>query len=184
MKIIYKIYYEEELKAANLLQLEQEHNQIYGEFNIVFGSQYYLPYPTEETIGKHPEIFSELLLTHFDQMNLVCMSLGEQVTNYVAIRYIESPWVWLEYKRVNDRIFVSEIFHEDGGPNSYVSFEEEYFQRSKKEKIACIPLNELLVEVTRKTNSFIEELQKINPLLSESKAIKSFLSNTRRGDIR
>jgi len=65
MKIIYKIYYQNKLKTANLTQIEQELSNIYGEFNIVGGNQCYLPYPTEEQLGKNPELFSELLLTYF-----------------------------------------------------------------------------------------------------------------------
>jgi hypothetical protein len=186
MKIIYKIYYQNDLITANLSQIEQEHRNIYGEFNIVAGNQCYLPYPTEEQLGKNPELFSELLLTHFEQLNIVARTFEEQNSNYVAIRYIESPWVWLEFKRINDLVYVSEIYLSDGDIKQLISYEEHHFTGSRVEEgfSICITIAELLIEVNTKTNIFIEELKRLNPILIESSSIKNFLRNSRRRDIR
>jgi len=186
MKIIYKIYYENELKSADLDELEKEFKNIYGEFNIVLGDNYYLPYPSEETIGKNPEIFSESLLVHFEQLLLVAKSFKEQFSDYVAIRYIESPWVWLEFRRSKDYVYISEIFYEAGDLGEFIVYKDKYFINSNREKdiSICIKVNELIDEVVNKTEGFIQDLIKINPLIIKSSSITSFLSSTGRGDIR
>ncbi|MEK3786892.1 hypothetical protein [Paenibacillus sp. FSL K6-1230] len=186
IKIIYKVYYEDELRLADLEELEREYKNIYGEFNVRLGDYYYLPYPSEETIGKNPEIFSEALLIHFEQLYLVAKSFKKQISDYVAIHYIESPWVWLEFRRINDYVYISELFYEAGDLGDFIVYKDNYFINSNrdKEKNICITVNEFIDQVESKIELFIQDLIKINPLLSKSSSIISFLSRTVRGDIR
>ncbi|MDQ0192791.1 hypothetical protein J2T20_001140 [Paenibacillus wynnii] len=55
-------------------------------------------------------IFSELLLTHFDLLIDVYNSINSH--DYIALKYVENSWTWLEIQVDNDILVLSELNYE------------------------------------------------------------------------
>jgi len=79
----------------------------------------------------------------------------------------------LEFKRINGFVYISEIYFNDGDNGQLICYEEQHFKHSSKAEgfSICITIAELLIEVNTKTNMFIEDLKRLNPLLIESSSI-------------
>ncbi|QHE52761.1 hypothetical protein [Pontibacillus sp. HMF3514] len=171
-KIKYEIFedYKEELSEIGLSTFDKEYNQVYGPFTIIVGEHEFIPYPSDDLPVSAKEIFSELILSHFELLNEVDRLLNNY--DYVALKYIEDHWSWLEFVKVDEGLIkISELEYEIIELDSLLCINKEFLSGAKYGAIREIitPKADLHHEIKKSTKMFIEEIRNVNPQLLNSK---------------
>ena len=113
---VFEIKYElfedniEELKTIDKGIFDKEWHQIYGPFTLVVGGHEFIAYPTQNMPISAKRLYSELILTHFDLLIDVYNSLESY--DYIALKYVENSWTWLEIQVRNDILVLRELNYE------------------------------------------------------------------------
>ncbi|WP_053366297.1 hypothetical protein [Bacillus sp. FJAT-27245] len=178
LKVKYEIFedYKEELKGIELSKFDEEYHQIYGLFTITIGEQDFIPYPSGDIPLSAKKSYSELLLSHFELLNEVVKFLSEY--DYVALKYIEDSWSWLEFvKMEGDLVKISELEYEIDSLKSLVSTDSTLLKGAKFGSIKEVSVSkeELVKEIKQTTKLFTEEIKCINPMLLKSKCFSNVL---------
>ncbi|MBH5316519.1 hypothetical protein I6N90_01700 [Paenibacillus sp. GSMTC-2017] len=136
-------------------------------------------YPPPELRLESKHGFSELILTHFEILFEVYYKL--QQNNYVAMKYIENPWTWLEFVKEGNELVISELRIEHHEV-SYIQTNRDPFVNVKKEYI----INERVLwadfeyDLITKAKELIKTIEEINENMVTSKCfngIKQFILN-------
>ncbi|MBB6732701.1 hypothetical protein [Cohnella zeiphila] len=162
-EIKYEIFEDDisELQTIDIQTFTKEFNQIYGCFTLSINGIEYLPFPSREMKLETKRIYSELILTHFDLLIEAYSEL--QKSNYVALKYIENPWTWLEFIRKENELIVSKL-NIVNSVNTPVQTNSEFFVNAEKEEIINekILWNELETELIAKTKELLNNISSIN----------------------
>ncbi|ACT02346.1 hypothetical protein [Paenibacillus sp. JDR-2] len=164
-----------ELEAVDIETFTKEFNQIYGCFTIIINGIEYIPFPSTEMSLETKHIFSELILRHFE--SLIDAYLELQKNNYVAIKYIENGWTWLEFVRKENELTVSELNIEIQVRN-YIQNKNKFFKRAKKVGIINekIQWSDFETEVITKTIELLNNIKIINSHVLEAKCFDQLRS--------
>ncbi|WP_336764505.1 hypothetical protein [Paenibacillus sp. USHLN196] len=175
--IKYEIFEDDihELREIDFQTFNQEYNQIYGCFTLIVNGIEYLPYPLPEMRLETKRVYSELILTHFDFLIDVYYQLPKN--NYVALKYNENHWTWLEFIKEGNELIVSELNYEIHEGSS-LQTDRELFINAIKEKIINerIQWADFEKELISKTKEFFKTLQEINESIIVSNCFKQIRS--------
>lgn len=179
---IFEIKYElfedniEELQTIDRLTFDKEWHQIYGVFTLVVGGHEFIPYPAENLPPSAKRIYSELLLTHFNLLIDVYNTLSTD--DYVAIKYVENSWSWLEIQADDEVLTLSELNHEVTSLDNLFQTDKLLLKNASFGSFSKIRINkkDFLNEIKLKTNHFIREIQGINSSLLDSNYFSKLLS--------
>ncbi|NQX61113.1 hypothetical protein [Paenibacillus qinlingensis] len=164
-EIKYEIFEDDiaEIQGMDIHTFIDEYNQIYGCFTLIINGIEYLPYPSPEMRLETKRIYSELILTHFEFLIDAYSEL--QMNNYVALKYIENPWTWLEFIRNENELLVSKLNNDTSvNSDSPLQTNIELFGNAKKEGI----INEMLLwndfetELKAKTKELLSKITTVN----------------------
>ncbi|UKS29631.1 hypothetical protein LOZ80_12120 [Paenibacillus sp. HWE-109] len=91
-------------------------------------------------------------------------------TNYVALKYIENPWTWLEFSREDNKIIISELKIEIHDVRPILT-DRELFIKALRNNIIneTILWNDFEKELFSKSNELIEKIQELNKSILKSK---------------
>ncbi|WP_068986867.1 hypothetical protein [Lysinibacillus xylanilyticus] len=72
-EIKYEIFEDdvEELRVMDMLTFDKEYNQIYGSFTLTVGGHDFIPYPPDHIPLSAKRLYSELILTYFELLNIL-----------------------------------------------------------------------------------------------------------------
>ncbi|NIK72488.1 hypothetical protein [Paenibacillus sp. BK720] len=175
--IKYEIFEDDilELREIDFQTFNQEYNQIYGCFTIIVNGIEYLPYPSSEMKLETKRIYSELILTHFDFLIDVYYQLPKN--NYVALKYIENHWTWLEFIQEGTELIVSELNYETH-EGSWLQTDRRLFINAIKEDIINerIQWEDFEKELISKIKEFLNTIQELNESILASNCFKQIRS--------
>lgn len=182
-EIKYEIFEDDisELRSIDIQSFTNEYNQIYGCFTVIVNGNEYLPFPSREMRIVTKRIYSELILTHLEL--LIDAYLELQKSNYVALKYIENPWTWLEFVRKENELVVSKLSIDISVGSNPVQTNNEFFVNAKKEDIIneTILWNDFETEVITETKELLNKIRLINCHILEAKCfdrIQLFTNNS------
>lgn len=182
IEVKYEIFEDDifDLHTIDIQTFTKEYNQIYGCFTLIINGIEYLPYPSREMRLETKRIYSELILTHFDFLISAYSEL--QKNNYVALKYIENHWTWLEFIRKENELILSKL-NIDISVSNPIQTNNEVFVSAKKEEIMNekILWNEFEVEVITKTKDLLNNIGSINCHILKAKCfdqIRLFTNHT------
>ncbi|MEW9672779.1 hypothetical protein [Ammoniphilus sp. 3BR4] len=178
-EIKYEIFEDDvaEFRNINVSTFDADYGQIYGLLTIVLGGYEFIPYPPEDLPLSAKRVFSELILRHFELLIDVLSTI--KTNDYVALKYIENPFTWLEIKVQKDSLEVTELeFDEYESLDSLIITDKSYFYGARygSFKQVIIPHSEFEMEIRKKVKAFIREINSINPNLLKSKYFTHLLN--------
>lgn len=150
-----------ELCVIDLKTFNKEYNQIYGCFTLMVNGIEYLQFPSPEMRLETKHIFSELILTHFE---FLIDAYFELITgDYIALKYIENPWTWLEFIRNGDSLIVNEYHHDKFNQQALIT-DREFLVNADKKGIVnqTITWDEFENELVRKTKELLSVIEQTN----------------------
>ncbi|MEK3878326.1 hypothetical protein [Paenibacillus sp. FSL M7-0420] len=151
----------EELRTVDTATFDKEWHQIYGAFTLVIGGHEFISYPTSNMPLTVKHTFSELILTHLDLLVDGCNSLS--MHKYIALKYVENSWTWLEIEVENEILILSEKNGEI--PYRYlIHMDKRLLENVPYGSFANIriPKSDFVNEVRAKIIEFIKEIEAIN----------------------
>lgn len=182
-EIKYEIFEDDisELRSIDIQSFTNEYNQIYGCFTVIVNGIEYLPFPSREMRLETKRIYSELILTHLELLFDAYLEL--QKSNYVALKYFENPWTWLEFVRKENELVVSKLSIDISVGSNPVQTNNEFFVNAKKEDIIneTILWNDFETEVITETKELLNKIRLINCHILEAKCfdrIQLFTNNS------
>lgn len=178
---IFEIKYEifeddlDELKVIDLRTFDIEFHQIYGTFTLVVDGQELFPYPSSEMPLSAKRIFSELILTHFELLIQVHDAL--KTHDYVALKYVENPWTWLEIKVDGEQYILSELKYDISPLKSLVCTDRNQLKDALRNSISNVRIakKEFESELKRNLRKFVHEIENINISLLKSQYLSKVL---------
>lgn len=152
----------EELKTIESGIFDKKWHQIYGLFTLVIGGHEFVAYPNQNMPLSAKRMFSELLLTHFDLLIDVFNLINSH--DYIALKYIENSWSWLEIQVENETLIISELNYEISSLKDLVQTDRFLLKNASYGSFSKIRThkNDFLSEIRIKTINFIEDIQGIN----------------------
>ncbi|MDU0204886.1 hypothetical protein ACYEXS_35400 [Paenibacillus sp. MAH-36] len=164
-EIKYEIFEDDiaEIQGMDIHTFIDEYNQIYGCFTLIINGIEYLPYPSPEMRLETKRIYSELILTHFEFLIDAYSEL--QMNNYVALKYIENPWTWLEFIRNENELLVSKLNNDNSvDSDSPLQTNIELLGNAKKEGIIneMLRWNDFETELKAKTKELLSKITTVN----------------------
>lgn len=170
-EIKYEVFEDDiiELQTMNIQAFTTQFNQIYGCFTLVINGIEYLPFPSHGMRLETKRIFSELILTHFEF--LIDTYLELQKNNYVAIKYVENSWTWLEFIRKENDLIISQLNIDLAVNSSVFQTNNKFFVNAEKEEIfnEKILWSDFETEIIIKTKELLNNLTIINRNILEVK---------------
>lgn len=187
---VFEIKYElfedqvEELRTVDTATFNKEWHQIYGAFTLVVDRHEFISYPNTNMPLTVKHTFSQLILTHLDLLVDACNYLHSQ--KYLALKYVENSWTWLEIEVENEILILSE-------KNGEIPY--RYLIQTDKLLLKNVPYgsfsnirvhkSEFVNEIRTKINEFIKEIQAMNSELLKSvyfSKLLGFCDNQNKGD--
>lgn len=170
---VFEIKYElledqiEELGTVDTATFDKEWHQIYGAFTLVVDGHEFIPYPTPNMPLSAKHIYSELILTNLDLLVDACNSLNSH--KYIALKYVENSWTWLEIQVDDEVLILSELNHEI--PYRYLIQTDKFLLiDAPYGSFSNVRINksEFVNEIRTKIIEFIQEIQAINSEILKS----------------
>lgn len=153
---------------------DKEWHQIYGAFTLVVDGHEFIPYPSPDMPLSAKGLYSELILTNLDLLVDACNYLNSH--NYLALKYVENSWTWLEIEVENEILILSE-------KNGEIPY--RYLIQTDKLLLKDVPYgsfsnirvhkSEFVNEIRTKIIEFIREIQAINSGILKSVYFSKFL---------
>ncbi|ASA22400.1 hypothetical protein [Paenibacillus donghaensis] len=179
---IFEIKYElfeddvEELKTIDVPTFDKEWHQIYGLFTIVIDGQELFPYPTQNMPLSAKKTYSELILTHFKLLVDVYNTLKS--SDYVALKYVENPWTWLEIQADNDNLVLNELKYEIVPLESLICTDKFLLKDAPYDSFSNVKIhkNDFFSEIRNKIINFVLDIQAINSEILASAYFSSVLN--------
>lgn len=174
----------EELRTVDTATFDKEWHQIYGPFTVIVDGHEFIPYPPSDMPLSAKDLYSELILTNLDLLVDACNSLNSH--NYLALKYVENSWTWLEIEVENEILILSEKNGEI--PYRYLIQTDKFllidaaygsFSNIRVHK------NEFINEIRTKIIGFIRKIQAINSEILNSvyfSKLLGFCDNQNKGD--
>lgn len=152
----------EKLKTIEREIFDKEWHQIYGPFTLVVGGHEFIPYPTQNMPISAKRIYSELILTHFDLLIDVYNSMESY--DYIALKYVENSWTWLEIQVRNDILVLSELNYETNIIKNLFNTDKSKLKNASFGSFSNIRISKIdfLREIRIKAIRFFEDIQGIN----------------------
>jgi hypothetical protein len=171
----------QEMKSMNLEEFQKKFTNIYGCFTLFFNGVEYLPYPMEDFPLETKYIYSELILTHFESLIEALELLNSN--DYIAVKYIDNPWTWLEIIKEEDSLKFSEAEYENDNITSWIVTDKNLLDGAKYKSFyqAQVEWAVFNRELKSKCQLLLNQINSINPDLMKSKIfnkIKCFISDT------
>ncbi|ULO09609.1 hypothetical protein H1230_13050 [Paenibacillus sp. 19GGS1-52] len=166
----------EELKTIERGIFDKEWHQIYGPFTLVVGGHEFIAYPTQNIPLSAKRLYSELILTHFDLLIDVYNSLKSY--DYIALKYVENSWTWLEIQVENDILVLSELNYETTILKDLFIIDKSVLKIASFGSFSNIRISKIdfLSEIRIKTIQFFEEIQGINSNILDSVCFSKVLN--------
>ncbi|WP_339218368.1 hypothetical protein [Paenibacillus sp. FSL H8-0332] len=188
---VFEIKYElledqvEELRTVDTATFDKEWHQIYGPFTVIVDGHEFIPYPPPDMPLSAKDLYSELILTNLDLLVDACNYLNSH--KYLALKYVENCWTWLEIQVDDEVLILSELNHEI--PYRYLIQTDKFllidapygsFSNIRVHK------SEFINEIRTRIIEFVKEIQAINSELLKSvyfSNLLGFCDNHNKGDI-
>ncbi|AIQ59281.1 hypothetical protein [Paenibacillus borealis] len=187
---VFEIKYElfedqiEELRTIDIVEFDKEWHQIYGPFTVIVDGHEFIAYPSPDMPLSAKMIYSELILTHFYLLIDACNSLNSY--KYIALKYVENCWTWLEIQVDDEVLILSE--KNDEIPYKYlIQTNKSLLENAPYGSFANIRIHksDFVNEIRAKIVEFIKEIQAINSELLKSvyfSKLLRFCDNQSKGD--
>jgi hypothetical protein len=171
-----------QLRTLDLTTFERDFSNIYGTFTLVVDGKEYIPYPDNLDIPVGAlRLFSELLVTHFEM--LVEAAAIIETSKFVAMKYPENNWTWLELRTDGDLLSIREVSIESQNLNELVVTNEKLLQTAEHNRVDHIhgelSKADFKQEIHIKVRSFLREINEINTSLLECRIftkLKAFIA--------
>ncbi|MEK3917302.1 hypothetical protein [Paenibacillus sp. FSL H7-0331] len=119
-------------------------------------------YPSPNLPLSAKRIYSELILTHFELLIDVYNALKSH--DYVALKYFEYSWTWLEIQVDSDYLVLSELKYEIMSLKNMICTDKFLLKDATCDSFSNVRIhkNDLIHEIRNKTIDFIIEIQGLN----------------------
>lgn len=152
----------------------RDYNQVYGCFTLIVNGIEYLPFPSPEMKLETKRIYHELVLTHFDLLIEVYYEL--QRNNYVALKYIENTWTWLELISKDNELIISQL-NIEAPLDNIVQINSNFFANANREEIVNEKIRwcDFETELHSKTKGLVQRITEINPHIIKAKCFDQII---------